>query len=108
LDKRLFYAFILRRSLAEDLRRIFARLRFQFSTKEFMFLASCGIIGGLLSLTCDWWICLCLLVMTLMTKDLNLSGRLRAEVHGLRLRLWFLFHAFFVVGYLYIFFHDLV
>jgi len=45
------YAFILRRSLAEDLRRIFARLRFQFFIKEFMFLASCGNIGGLLSLT---------------------------------------------------------
>jgi len=47
----LLYAFILRRSLVEDLRRIFARLRFQFSIKEFMFLASCGNIGGLLSLT---------------------------------------------------------
>ena len=38
-----------------------------------------------------------------MTNDLNSSGRLRAEVHGLRLRLWFLFHAFFVVGYLLFF-----
>jgi len=47
----LLYSFILRRSLAEDLRRIFARLRFQFSIKEFMFLASCENTGELPSLT---------------------------------------------------------
>ena len=40
--------------------------------------------------------------MTLMTNDLNSSGRLRTEVHGLRLRWWFLFCFSFVVGYLYI------
>jgi len=37
-----------------------------------------------------------------MTNDLNSSGRLRAEVHGLRLRWWFLFCFSFVVGYVYI------
>jgi len=38
-----------------------------------------------------------------MTIDLNSSGRLRAEVHGLRLRCWFLFCFLFVVGYAYIY-----
>ena len=37
-----------------------------------------------------------------MTNDLNLSGRLRAEVHGLRLRLWFLPCFSLIVGYAFI------
>ena len=37
-----------------------------------------------------------------MAKDLDLSSRLRAEVHGLRLRWWFLFCFSFIVGYAYI------
>ena len=35
-----------------------------------------------------------------MAKDLDLSSRLRAEVHGLRLRWWFLFCFYLAVGYL--------
>ena len=40
--------------------------------------------------------------MILMAKDLDLSSRLRAEVHGLRLRWWFLFCFSFGVGHVYI------
>ena len=38
-----------------------------------------------------------------MAKDLNLFGRLRAEVHGLRLRWRFLFFFSFIVGFTCIF-----
>jgi len=41
--------------------------------------------------------------MILMAKDLDLSSRLRAEVHGLRLRWMFLFFFSFIVGFAYIF-----
>ena len=37
-----------------------------------------------------------------MTNDLNSSSRLRAEVHGLRLRWLFLLYFSFIVGYVYI------
>jgi len=41
--------------------------------------------------------------MILMTNDLNSSGLLRTEVHGLRLRWWFLFCLLFVLGYMFFF-----
>ena len=47
----MFYTFILRRSLAEDLRRIHMKLRFPFFSMEFMFLGTCENIGEVPFLT---------------------------------------------------------
>jgi len=78
--------FVLRRSLADDLRRTFAKLCFPSFLMGFMYWETCGNIGELPFLTLVQLISSTLSSLVLTMSDLISSGRLRTEGLGLRLR----------------------